>query len=172
MQTRSLLRRLPPWLAPAPLAVAAVVLASAAFYTPPLQDAATASPVEYARLSQPLSYLLAAPVFGLWDTLSLLTLTQPDYDETGARLGESTGFGDIPLSLAGVRVVAVLVEAAGDDEPNPLTKVSLRSKAGPDAVDVNAVAQKLGGGGHARASGAKLACGLDEARRRVLEAIG
>lgn len=36
----------------------------------------TGDPVPGAALSLPLSYLVAAPLFGVWDTLSLLTLSQ------------------------------------------------------------------------------------------------
>ena len=59
-----------------PLAACIVVVISALFATPPLHDAATATPVPFAHLHQPLGYLLLAPLFGIWDTLSLLTVTQ------------------------------------------------------------------------------------------------
>lgn len=59
-----------------PLLACAVVLISALAAIPPLRDAATASPVPFAHLDQPLLYLLGAPLFGIWDTLSLLTVSQ------------------------------------------------------------------------------------------------
>ena len=43
---------------------------------PPLQDAVTQRPVDFAELTYPLPYLLGAPLFGVWDSLSLLTLSQ------------------------------------------------------------------------------------------------
>ncbi len=43
---------------------------------PSLWDAATGKPVEFAVLTHSLPYLLFAPLFGLWDLLSLLTETQ------------------------------------------------------------------------------------------------
>lgn len=59
-----------------PLALLALVVLSALFATPPLHDAATATPVPSAHLHQPFTYLLLAPLFGIWDTLSLLTVSQ------------------------------------------------------------------------------------------------
>lgn len=104
------------------------------------------------------------------DTIALMTLTRDDFRQAGAAPGESAGFVEIPLLAASVRVSAFLTE--GSDPKFPLmTKVSFRSKELPDAVDVNVVARTLGGGGHARAAGARMACGLSEARRRVLEAL-
>ena len=53
-----------------------VVGVGAAFPMSPLWDAATGAEVPYAILDQPFSYLLFAPLFGLWDLLALLTLKQ------------------------------------------------------------------------------------------------
>ena len=53
-----------------------LVLMSALFSASPLWDAATHKPVPYAGLDQRFGYLLFAPVFGIWDSLSLLTLNQ------------------------------------------------------------------------------------------------
>lgn len=61
---------------PGPLLVCIVVVISALFATPPLHDAATATPVPSAHLHHPFTYLLLAPLFGTWDTLSLLTVSQ------------------------------------------------------------------------------------------------
>jgi hypothetical protein len=58
------------------LAIALLVLVSAVFSVPSLQDAVTASPVPFAARTQPFAYLVGAPLFGVWDTLSLLTLSQ------------------------------------------------------------------------------------------------
>jgi len=59
-----------------PLVILALVAVSAAFPVSPLVDAATGAELPYGTLDQPLSYLLLAPLFGLWDTLALLTLDQ------------------------------------------------------------------------------------------------
>jgi len=59
-----------------PFLVAALVVVSAPFATPALRDAATLRPFPPATLHHPPGYLLGAPLFGLWDTLSLLTVSQ------------------------------------------------------------------------------------------------
>ena len=59
-----------------PLAVAVAVALSTLFAVPALRDAATLQPFPPATLHHPPGYLLGAPLFGLWDTLSLLTVTQ------------------------------------------------------------------------------------------------
>lgn len=103
--------------------------------------------------------------------VALLALTLRDFAECDATSGESSSFAEEPLSIASVRVVASLIESDRFGDGKPMTKLSLRSKPGPDAVDVNLVAQQFGGGGHARAAGAKINAPLDEARRRVIEAL-
>ncbi len=60
--------------------------------------------------------------------------------------------------------VALLFRATADGA----TKVSLRSSG---SVDVNAIARRFGGGGHAKASGALMGRPLAEARHLVLEAV-
>ena len=59
-----------------PLALLALIILGAIFATPALQDAATATPVPPPHLRQPFGYLLGAPLFGIWDTMSLLTVSQ------------------------------------------------------------------------------------------------
>lgn len=59
-----------------PLALLALVALGALVATPPLHDATTGATVPSAHLHQPLGYLLLAPLFGIWDTLSLLTVSQ------------------------------------------------------------------------------------------------
>ncbi|MDE2804410.1 MAG: hypothetical protein OXN18_04590 [Gemmatimonadota bacterium] len=60
----------------APLAVGLLVIVSALASTPALRDAATLQPFPPATLHHPPGYLLGAPLFGLWDALSLLTVSQ------------------------------------------------------------------------------------------------
>ncbi len=59
-----------------PLLVAGFVVLSALFAVPALRDAATHQPFPPATLHHPPGYLLGAPLFGLWDTLSRLTVSQ------------------------------------------------------------------------------------------------
>lgn len=104
--------------------------------------------------------------------IAVSLLTRKDFEESRASAAETGGFADLALSIEAVLVSAVLTEtepasASGDH----VTKVSMRSKPGPDAVDVNAVCMTLGGGGHARAAGVKLGVGLMQARARVIRAL-
>ena len=63
-----------PFRAPTVIAVPVVVTATVAI--PALRDAATLQPFPPATLHHPPGYLLGAPLFGLWDTLSLLAVSQ------------------------------------------------------------------------------------------------
>ena len=59
-----------------PAALGVLVVLGAIFPATPLHDAATGATVPFARLDQPLGYLAGAPLYGIWDTLSLLTVSQ------------------------------------------------------------------------------------------------
>lgn len=72
---RPVIRSRPP-LPGIPLAIVAIVALGAVVAAPPLQDAATGRAVPFAHLEQPLGYLLGAPLFGIWDAMSLLTVSQ------------------------------------------------------------------------------------------------
>lgn len=94
---------------------------------------------------------------------ALMHVTKADIERSGATLDDTGGLTDLPQTVGTVRVAAVLVEL----EP-ALTKLSLRSKAdGELDVDVNLLAQKLNGGGHKHAAGAKLHVPMSEALPRV-----
>jgi len=95
-----------------------------------------------------------------------LTLRKADYEAAGATPDESHGFADLPLNVETIEVACVIAETDGGH-----VKLSLRSKPGPNAVDVNQVARLFGGGGHARASGAKIERPIDEVRPKVVEAL-
>lgn len=56
--------------------VGVLVAGSALAAVGPLRDAATHLPVAGAAPHQPFAYLLGAPLFGIWDTLTLLTGSQ------------------------------------------------------------------------------------------------
>ena len=66
----------PPRVPRPPVVLLILVVMGALFAAPPLQDAATGRAVPFARLGQPLGYLLGAPLFGIWDAMSLLTVSQ------------------------------------------------------------------------------------------------
>jgi len=82
----------------------------------------------------------------------------------GVSAEDTQDFAEIPRLLSGVKVGVLLRELPGEGE----VKVSLRSRA---AVDVNAMAARLGGGGHRNAAGVVLAGTLSTARAQVLEVV-
>ncbi len=103
---------------------------------------------------------------------AVMTLTAADFDATGAMLEETERLIDLPQSVAEVRVVALVTEPAGGKSGQASAiRLSLRSKPGKDAVDVAALAGQFGGGGHARAAGAKINGPLAEVRQQVIAAI-
>jgi bifunctional oligoribonuclease and PAP phosphatase NrnA len=96
----------------------------------------------------------------------LMTLTAADFQETGARPEETERLVDLPQVVGQVQLVALLTEV---DAAN--VRISFRSKPGDDAIDVNALAHQFGGGGHARASGAKIAQPIAIVRPRLVQAM-
>lgn len=107
------------------------------------------------------------------DTVALLTIRKKDIEAAKAAPGETGGFLDLVKTVESIRVAALLTEVGEGDKT--ITKVSFRSKSaggGAGMVDVNKVAQILGGGGHAQAAGARLTMGAVEARKKVLDALG
>jgi phosphoesterase RecJ-like protein len=87
-----------------------------------------------------------------------------DYADTGAVPQDSEDLVNYTRSLAGVEVGLLLME-----QPRGGVKVSFRSR---QRIDVARLAELFGGGGHRLASGAILETSLDEARHRVLAAVG
>jgi phosphoesterase RecJ-like protein len=105
------------------------------------------------------------------ESVALMTLKQSDFYEAKAAPTDSAGFVELGLSIASVQVSCLITEAFVHEGDGNITKVSLRSKSGPEAPDVNEVAKKLGGGGHMRAAGAKVSADLETTRKRVIEAL-
>lgn len=105
-----------------------------------------------------------------WGQLSVMRLTLRDFDECGADRNDTGGFADMVLAAKEIGASAVLTEAEAGPGGSFLTKISLRSKPVANALDVGTLTQRLGGGGHFHAAGAKLRVGLDEAERMLVEA--
>jgi len=88
---------------------------------------------------------------------------------TAAELGvlpeDNEGLIDHLRAIRGV-IVAVFFEELAEGK----VRVSMRSKS--DAVDVCAICQKFGGGGHTLAAGARVRGTLAEVEKRALEEIG
>ena len=92
--------------------------------------------------------------------LAWLSMHAGAMEQYKVRQEDLDGIVEHARSIAGTRM-AVFFRDLGHGK----VKVSFRSTGG---VDVNAFARRFGGGGHARASGALIAGGLDEVRERVL----
>lgn len=118
--------------------------------------------------------------------VAVMVLRADDFLESGAILEETERFVDMPQSVESVRVVALVTEtpphhsghsssgSAGDGQEDPAApptvRLSFRSKSGANAVDVAKLASQFGGGGHARAAGAKVKAPLDQVIQRVCQA--
>jgi phosphoesterase RecJ-like protein len=92
-----------------------------------------------------------------------MQLTRRDFREVGAGEDETEDLVNEPLRIGSVEVSVLLTELA-----TTCVRGSLRSKGG---VDVSALAQRLGGGGHVRAAGVRLDATLEEAERMILTAL-
>ncbi|MGW8265636.1 MAG: DHH family phosphoesterase, partial [Longimicrobiales bacterium] len=94
--------------------------------------------------------------------LAWMTVPREAYDALSATTDDLDGLVDYPREIKGVAVGILFRETARGG-----TKVSLRSNGD---VDVNAIARRFGGGGHAKAAGAMVERPLAEVRKEVLEA--
>jgi len=95
--------------------------------------------------------------------VAAITTMKRDLDEFSARKDFLEGFINYPRSVIGVEVaVSFREEGAGE------FRVSFRSKG---RVDVSAVAQSFGGGGHRNAAGCTVQGSLDEVRSKVFGAL-
>lgn len=104
------------------------------------------------------------------DRIAIMTLRTADIHAAHAGAQDTGGLTDFALRVASVRVAASITEVeTGTHEP--AAKISLRSKPGSGMIDVNRVAARLGGGGHANAAGARLECSVDEAKARLIKAL-
>lgn len=112
-----------------------------------------------ALMSRALSTLQVDP----GGKIAWMSVTREMLEQSGASDQEVEGIVNYARSVTGVEVGLLFREAADGK-----TRVGLRSRR---QVDVGEIAVKFGGGGHARASGCGLDCGLDEARERVLNAV-
>ena len=103
---------------------------------------------------------------------AVMSVTRQDFQDTGAYPEETERFIDIPQMVGRLQVIAMATEAV-DDQGRPMTRVSFRSKHAQDesAVNVADLANRFGGGGHARAAGAKIDQPLSEALERLADAL-
>ncbi|MHC4414812.1 MAG: DHH family phosphoesterase [Planctomycetota bacterium] len=102
----------------------------------------------------------------------IMTLRPQDFQATGGCMEDLSQLVNTPMSVRAVQV-SILLAQTGPKR----TKISFRSKPplpGADraeAVDVNLLAQRFGGGGHTHAAGAGVEMDADEARDAVLAVL-
>ncbi len=103
---------------------------------------------------------------------AVMTLRQRDFADTGATDAETERIIDVPQQVRDIQVVALVTERTVARGERPVTAVSFRSKPLPSAVNVATLAGRFGGGGHARAAGAKVHAPLDTVLADVKAALG
>jgi phosphoesterase RecJ-like protein len=96
--------------------------------------------------------------------LAVIKVTQDMLRRSGANPQMTEDLINEPQRIASVIACVMIAEPAGD-EP---VRVSFRSKRD---IDVAAIAGQFGGGGHARAAGAKLKGAFEPSCLRVIEAM-
>jgi len=112
-----------------------------------------------------LRELLRTMRFEQGDSVASFSLSLKTAAELGVLPEDNEGLIDHLRAIRGV-IVAVFFEELTDGK----VRVSMRSKS--NAVDVCAICQKFGGGGHTLAAGARVRGTLAEVEEKVLEEIG
>ena len=97
--------------------------------------------------------------------VAYMTLSREAQEEEGADDILTEGFINYARSVKKVEVAVFFNEAI---EGRRLVNVSFRSTG---KIDVNRIASSFGGGGHKKASGCLLDCGVEQAREKVLDAV-
>ena len=142
--------------------------------------AAGADPVRIARdtyFSNSLSKIMllgvALSTLQRDGALAWVSVTHQDMVRLSAAEEDCEGVVNYALSVAGIEAAAFLREL-----PEGRIRVSLRSKRSgsgaegdPGVVNVAAIAESLGGGGHDNAAGCTLEGPMDQAREQILAAL-
>jgi len=104
---------------------------------------------------------------------AIMTLRSEDFIETGALEEETERLIDIPQQVDTIRVIVLISEKKqlAEDSDRVVTRLSFRSKPGPNAINVAELAARFGGGGHARAAGATVDAPVDQVIDQVTELL-
>ena len=94
--------------------------------------------------------------------VSVIALTQQDFEQCGANEGDSEGIVNYALEVAGVEAAVFLRQRGGG------YKISLRSAGELDVADI---AAQFGGGGHRLAAGCTVNGELDQVKDRIIQMI-
>ena len=131
---------------------------------------AGADPIQVARkiyYSTPVAKLkllgAALSTLHVEDGLAWLWVTNADVERTAAAEEDHEGIVDHAVGVAGVQAAVYLREL-----PEGRIRLSLRSKG---SLDVAAIAERLGGGGHEKAAGLTLEGPLEQAREEILAVL-
>jgi phosphoesterase RecJ-like protein len=95
--------------------------------------------------------------------IGVMLLTPDDFKRSGAATTQTEGLIDIPMSVQTTEVSGLFTQT--DDGR---VRVSLRAKR---SVDVSAICQQFGGGGHIKAAGCRIEGSLQNAIDQVIPAI-
>lgn len=95
--------------------------------------------------------------------LAYVTVTQQDFADTGAVSADTEDLVNECLKIAGTKAAFIAIE-----QPTKSVKISFRSRVG---LNVAAIAERFGGGGHKQAAGAILPGPVPTAIARVLTAV-
>lgn len=98
------------------------------------------------------------------DRLALLIFDDDLLSANGASIDDTEGLVNVPLGAREILAVALFKRQNGNGY-----RMSLRSKG---KVDVRQVAMQFDGGGHRNAAGCTIEGDFDEAKRRLIDAIG
>jgi phosphoesterase RecJ-like protein len=104
---------------------------------------------------------------------AVMVLRNEDFAETGALEEETEKIIDTPQQIGSVQVIVLLSEKLIEDEQGTrtITRMSFRSKPGDEAVNVAELAGRFGGGGHARAAGARRDAPADQVLPEITAAL-
>lgn len=105
------------------------------------------------------------------DRAAVIVLGPEDFQASGGRFGETDRFVDLPQMVETVDVVVLITQAPAEEAGDDLIRLSFRSKAGADAINVADLAKQFGGGGHARAAGARVDDTLEAVRQKVVASV-
>ena len=94
--------------------------------------------------------------------IAIALLWRDDIDRTGADMDDLDSIASLTRQIEGVQVGITLTENV-----DRTVKISVRTTK---EVDASIICKKLGGGGHLRAAGASLDCGMEEAQAITLRA--
>lgn len=108
-------------------------------------------------------YLTGNMEYFLDDRCAMITITQGVIEKSGMEAAEFEGIAALTLQVEGIEVGVTIKEREPD-----VYKISMRSS---NKVDVSALCQELGGGGHIKAAGCLMKGNLADVKKQIIEAV-